>query len=185
MSRKTLNRAELNPDVLVALNTAPDYSDTFTREVMSLHRAIADELSAPVEHDDDMNYSSAQKLVVWLDKGYHFLAPSNPDKAVYRLIDFVSSRGRFFTFMTLGLSASTAGWKEKGLEEPKRYWTLVAKNNLPDEIKSVQKQIASIMESNGYQHLDDAVLSQEATGHWTKLDGQPATVFQALFSEMY
>jgi hypothetical protein len=184
MSRITVHDAETNRDVQVALSTEPDYSMTFTQDVISLHRVIADTLSAPVEHDDDMNYSSAQKLVVWLDKRCHFLAPRSP-KAVYRLIDFVSSRGHFFTFITLGLSASTAGWKEKGLEEPKRYWSLVAKDKLPDGIKSFQKRIASIMELKGYTLLVDTVLSQEAAGHLTKLDGRPATVFEVLFSEIY
>jgi len=183
MPKKTVKRASVNRDPKVALNTAPDYSATFTHEIMSLHRVIAEELSASVELDDDMNYGSAQKLVVWLDRGCRLIAPRSP-KAAYRLIDFVSSRGRFFTFITLALSASTAGWKEKGFEEPKRYWNLVAKGNLPDGIKFVQKKIASVMESNKYALLEDPVLIQEATGHWTKLDSRPATVFEVLFSEV-
>lgn len=151
---------------------------------MRLNHIISRALSAHVEHDDDMNYSSAQKLVVWLDKGCNLIAPRN-NKAAYRLIDFISSRGRFFTFATLGLSASTAGWKEKGLEQPRKSWSLVAKEKLPKEIVSLQKRIAAIMQLEHYEFLDDSVLAQEAAGHWTKLDGQPANVFQVLFSEMY
>lgn len=174
----------MNREVQAALSTAPDYSNTFTNEMISLHRLIEDELSASVEHDEEMNYSSAQKIVFWLDRECQLIAPRNP-KAVFRLIVFVSSRGCFLTFITLGLSASTAGWREKGLEKPKRSWSLVTKENLPEGIKSIQKRIVSIMEGNGYTLLEDSILSQEAIGHWTKLDGRPATVFEALFSEMY
>jgi hypothetical protein len=184
MSIKTVKNAEMSRDIRVALSTEPDYSAEFTNEVTALQLAIADELSAPVEHDADMNYSSAQKLVVWLDRGCRPVAARDP-KSAYRLIDFVSSRGRFFAFLTLGLSTSTVGWKEKGLEEPRRSWSVVARNSLPDEIKSVQSRIASIMDANRYSLLDESVLSQEAAGQLTQLDGQPATVFDVLFSEIY
>jgi hypothetical protein len=174
----------MSGDVRVALSTEPDYSVTFTDEVMALHRGVADALPAPVEHDDDMNYSSAQKLVVWLDRECHILRPRD-SKAAYRLLYFVSSRGRFFTFITLGLTISTAGWDKNGVEKPRRYWSLVAKENLPDEIKSVQTRIASILKLHRYALLEDPVLSQKAKGHLTKLDGRPATVFEVLFSEVY
>jgi hypothetical protein len=184
MPKKTLNYAEKDRDIQVALNTAPDFSIAFTREVKSLLHAVADGLSGPVEHDDDMNYSAAQKLVVWLDRDCHLLSPRDP-KAVYRLIVFVSSRGRFYAFIALGLSSSTARGRENGLEKPPRSWSRITKNNLPDGIKRLQKRIASVMEMKGFSLLDDSVLSQVAEGHWTKLDERPATVFETLFSEMY
>ena len=179
-----MNRMKNNPGLQAALNTAPDFSIAFTQEVMSLHRAMADELGALVEHDDDMNYGSSQKLVVWLDAKCHALPPRDP-KATYRLMDFVSSRGRFFALVTLGLFTSTPVGKEKGLEKPSQYWAAVADANLPDGIKRIQKKIASIMKENNYTLLDESVLAQQAEGHWTKLDGRPATIFEALFSEMY
>lgn len=110
MSSKTQKKAKTSRVVHAALGTEPDYSVKFTDQVRALQRVIADALSAPVEHDDDMNYSSAQKLVVWLDRGCRPIAPRDP-KSAYRLIDLVSSRGRFFTFITLGLSALT-DWME-------------------------------------------------------------------------
>ena len=182
MSKKNTNLCETN--LHVALNAAPDFTGAFTNEVMLLQHMIADELSAPVEHDDDMNYSSAQKLVIWLDKGCHFVSPRDA-KAAFRLVDLVSSRGRFFTIVSLSISASTAGWKEKGLEKPSRYWTLIAKEDLPNEARNIQKKVESIMESNHYELVRGSVLHQEAAGHWTKLDGRPATVFEVLFSEEY
>ena len=91
-----MKSADMSRDLGVVLNTAPDYSETFTREIKSLHHVIGNAIAAPVEHDDDMNYSAAQKLVVWLDKKCHPIAPRN-SQAAYRLVDFVSSRGRFFT----------------------------------------------------------------------------------------
>ncbi len=184
MSSKTQKKAKTSRVVHAALGTEPDYSVKFTDQVRALQRVIADALSAPVEHDDDMNYSSAQKLVVWLDRGCRPIAPRDP-KSAYRLIDLVSSRGRFFTFITLGLSALTAGWKENGVAKPKQQWGLLASANLPDAIKGLQHHIALVMESHCYTLLDDSVLSQEAMGHLTQLDGKPATVFEILFSEVY
>jgi hypothetical protein len=184
MIRKTVKSAGMGRDVQLALSTEPDYTIAFTQKVASLQSVIAEALAAPVEHDDDMNYSSAQKLAVWLDARCNVVPTCDP-KAAYRLIDFVSSRGPFFTFIALGLSASTDGWIDKGLDKPARYWSRVSEDKLPDGIQRLQQKIASIMESKCIMLLDDSILSQESEGHFTRLDGRPATVFEALFSEMY
>ncbi len=141
-------------------NPLRDYSPVFTQAVESLHRFIEAEITGPVEHDDDMNYSSAQKLVVWLDERSQIVTSHDP-KAVYRLIIFVSSRGRFFAFITLGLTP--AAESEKGSDKQKQYWSLIAEENLPDGIKKLQKKIASIMEANGFESLEDSVWLKRQT----------------------
>ncbi len=159
MSGSTVKSVDLSRDLQLTLNTKPDFSARFTRAVTALQGAISEAISAPVEHDDDMNYSSAQKLVVCVDREYHALERSDPD-AAFRLVDLVSSRGRFFTFIIFALSPTTAGWKEKGIEAPKRYWSHVTEAHLPEEILSLQRKIASVMESNGYTLLNGPVLSR-------------------------
>src|SRR5437870_3951814 len=112
MPKRTLKSGK-NGDLQAALNAEADYSEMFTRAVRSLAHVLGDALSAPLEHDEDMNYSSAQKIAVWLDRAYQPVPPRDR-RAVYRLIDYVSSKGRYFAFVTLRLSTSTADWKEKG-----------------------------------------------------------------------
>jgi hypothetical protein len=183
MTKKNLKSAGIDSELRAALTTAPDFTQAFSHEVQSLRDLVAEALSAKIEHDDDMNYSSAQKLVVWLNGDYQPVAPHD-SQAACRLIVFVSSRGRFFSFVTLTLSASTTGWKKKGLEEPRRNWTVLAADTVPDEIKNLQKKITFHLESNRFSLLESSVLSQAAKGHQTKLDGRPATVFDVLFSEI-
>src|SRR6266849_2752859 len=139
MPKRVVNEADLNRGLLAALNTKPNYSEAFTAEVRSLADVIGDVLSAPVEHDDDMNYSSAQKIVVWLDRPGQPVPPKDR-RARYRLFDYVSSRAHYFAFVTLRLSDSTAGWREMGLEKPGHYWVLVAEDDLPGKIRTLQKR---------------------------------------------
>jgi hypothetical protein len=170
-------------DVSKALNSQPDYSVAFTRRVGALARRIHDDLSVPVEHDSDMNYSSAQKIVVWLDKSCRPVSPMSGE-AIFRLYDYISSRADYFTFVTLRLSASERGWKERGLAKPARYWIAVAQSDAPAGVKAIKDRLSSIMQSEGYTLVHGTVLSEEVKGRLTELDKKPATVFEVLFSEL-
>ncbi len=48
----------------------------------------------------------------------------------------------------------------------------------------LMERIASIMAAERYQLLEGAQLSEVAEGQLTQLDEKPATVFEALFSEL-
>jgi hypothetical protein len=166
MHRRTVKRAD--PSALqAALNTEPDYSKAFTHEVAILAHAIEEVCRVPVEHDDDMNYSAAQRLV----------GDPRDSHAVYRLLVLVSSKGSYFTFVTLHLSDSLA-------EGRGPCWIRLANEEIPDEIKKLQKKAAGILEAKHYTLLEGIALAQEAEGHLTGMDGTPATVFEVLFSEV-
>lgn len=167
-----------------ALDLEPDYSEAFTDKVKSLVRALQEVLSARIEHDADMNYSAAQKIVIWLDGKCRPVWPS-VDRAVFQVLVLVSSRGAFFTIVTMRLTQSATDWKEKGLEKPGPVWAPAGNGDLPDEIVNLKKTIAAVMQSKHYTLLEGPVLSREVAGQLTELDGKPATVFEVLFSEVY
>jgi hypothetical protein len=166
-----------------ALKADPDYSEAFADRVAALARAVADELAVPVEHDADMNYSAAQKLVVWLNGAGVPVEPRSPD-AIYRLNTYFSSKGRYFTFVTLALSASGENGRDRGLELAGPYWVRLDDHALPAGIVSLRRRLASFLRSKGNTFLEEPILSQEAAGHFTQMDEKPATVFEVLFSEL-
>jgi hypothetical protein len=129
-----------------------------------------------------MNYSASQKIVVWLDRLCRPVPPNRLD-AAYRLVDYVSSKGPFFATSLMKLSDTTAGWKEKGLTKPGKYWTVIAAKGLPGRIMLIRKKVAAVMTSHAYLQLQEPILSKEAVGHLTQLDGRPATIFDVLFGE--
>jgi hypothetical protein len=175
---------DLSRGVQAALKMDPDYSQAFTKRVALLARSISDALSIQVEHDPDMNYSAAQKIVIWLNAHYQPVPPRSPD-AVYRLNMYVSSKGRYFTFVTLVLSTAGENGQERRLDLPEQYWVRLDEDSLPAAIQMLQQQIASVMQSQGYTFVNEPLLSQEAEGYTTEMDSRPATVFDVLFSEVY
>jgi hypothetical protein len=174
---------EIDKCVKNALSSQPDYSAAFTRRVGALAKRIETELAAPVEHDSDMNYGSGQKIVVWLNKDCRVVAPRSLD-AAYRLEDHISTRGPFFTFVTLRFVPSNRGWKDRGSAKPEAWWVAVAENDIPDAMNPTRERVASIMLAEGYTHLDAAPLSETVEREMTQLDGKPATVFEVLFGEL-
>lgn len=159
-----------------ALKANADYSMGFTQEVQTLCSRIEDALSAKLEHDDDMNYSSSQKLVLCLDAKCEPVMPSDP-MARYRLTDFVSSKGRYFAFVTHKQSVRNRG-------EPQAVWVVVENRDVPEGIKAIQKRIAGVMRSERYTLLEGPILSRVLKGRFTELDKKPANVFEVLFSEL-
>src|SRR5271165_4537348 len=103
MAKAVLNQPGLNAAVQRALSAKPDYSDAFTERVCSMARLVEKGVSSGVQHDDDMNYSASQKIVVWLDVSCRAIPP-NDREGKYRLVDYVSSKGPFFTFAVMELS---------------------------------------------------------------------------------
>jgi hypothetical protein len=181
------NAASRETNIVNAVNRAlgkkADYSNAFTKRVYSFAKLLENELSLRVQHDADMNYSAAQKLIVWLSEGGRPVPPNERD-GKFQLITFISSKGPFFAFTVLKLSDGETGWKEKGLTEPRRFWTVLALKDVPKKIAPLEKKISVVIESNNYTLLEERLLSKEAEGHLTELDGKPATVFDVLFSEI-
>jgi hypothetical protein len=161
-----------------------DYSEAFTRRVAQLAHAIGDDLATPVEHDMEMNYSSAQKIAIALNAAFQPV-PSGSAEIAYRLHVCVSAKARYFAFVVLGLSSSEDGWREHGLERPGRYWTVLDENAVPAGIRLLQRKIAAMLKVKGYTVIEGSLLSRIAEGHLTQMDERPATVFEVLFGEMY
>jgi len=177
------NVAETNRHLQTALKTGPDYSEAFTTRVALLADGFRKTLSLPVEHDTDMNYRAAQKIGVWLNEA---CAPVEPrsGEAIYQMNTYVSSKGRYFTFVTLKLSDSGNNGRARGLERLGRFWVRLDEDTIPAGIANLQKVITLLMQPMGYSFLPGSLLSREAKGHSTDLDGKPATLFEALFSEL-
>jgi hypothetical protein len=175
---------DMNRGILAALKADADYSEAFTRRVLQLAHALGDDLATPVDHDGDMNYSSAQKIVVGLNAACQPVA-SGSEEIAYQLHVCGSAKGRYFAFVVLQLSASEDGWREHGLERPGRYWTVLDGDAVPAGIRLLQRRIAAILKAKGYTLLEGSLLSRIAEGHLTQMDERPATVFEVLFGELY
>jgi hypothetical protein len=184
MSKNSSTDAELSRKINKALSSKPDFSETFTNRMATLAHIISRTLAAPAEHDPDMNYGSSQRIVIWLSQSCRPVHPRSQD-SVYQVVEYVSSKGPFFTFVTLHLSHSESTGTDGTPSGPQRYWIRLADKDVPAGVRALCKKITSIMQSFGYSLLEGSTLERVADGHLTEMDQRPATVFEVLFSEFY
>ena len=167
--------AELQPRVMQAVESEPDYSPAFEQRMADLRERIERDTGHVVEHESDMNYSAAHTLRVPFDAAGNAVTPGGADSR-FELVVFVSSKGPFFTVrgrerMTGSRSAET--WRPHPTRE------------MPGAVQSASEVLHSIMSDAGFEPLNGPVLDIIVPGHYTELDGAPATVFQVLFTELF
>jgi hypothetical protein len=165
----------------LAYHANADYSEAFTDKVRRMAKSLETKLKVKVEHDDDMNYRSSQSIIVWLNGACQPVEPYST-RAVYRLIDYVSSKGPFFTLVTFELCQSKAGANGKKDLGKGSYW--IRATNAPLDLAPLVIVIRKFMKTHHYHQLDGSILDQQVDGKVTDLDGKPATVFEILFSEL-
>lgn len=174
----------MNEKILQAIHTPADYSESFDNFVGEICQNLSSVFRVTLKQDTDMNYSSAQKIILWLDKEY---TPVNigDEKVQYKLIVFVSSKGQFFTFLCeYCKNVTSKEFKKLKLLHPGRYWFKFKSDEIPPYIQSYMERIEVEMTLLNYTLLSGSILSEKVEGVVTDLDGILATLFEALFSEL-
>lgn len=158
-----------NQALTQALSTPADYSRNFDEVVEQLRAKLSQALKIDFFRDGHMDYSSSQKIELWLDTSCQPI--SERDAALYVIRIFISSRGRFFAVRCV-------------TQYSPRHWRTVPRGEYNESIQLHIQKIGRSLADEGYASLPEAVLSQRAEGHLTKLDNLQATVFNVLFSEL-
>jgi len=159
--------------ILRAMREPADYSELFRQRVGKIADRLSQVIGTPVTHDADMNYSSAQKIKLWLDAKGWAIAPDSPD-AEYALIVLISSKGPYFAYAWLGRDRSQAG----------SHWRAHYGADLPEPLWSYAERITSELKGMGYRPISGPILNEVVEGFLTDMDQTPATVFQVLFTEL-
>ena len=120
------------------------------------------------------NYTYCNIISLFFNNNKH--CESKPEAFDRKIQILISARGPFYVF---GHYLCSRDQKGKITSYP------VTTNNLPVEILESIKAITTILEKYNMQLIDDKqLLAQMADGHYTELDGVPASVFEVLFGEI-
>jgi len=153
----------------LALSKPADYSGNFDRIVEELRLNLSHALGQSCSRDGDMNYSSSQEIELRLDKAHEPV--STLKEALFRIIIFISSKGKFFTVRCR-------------TRDSLNRWVLIPDSERDRNVQAYVQRAGQFMEANGYVSLPQSVLSRQADDHLTRLDKLPASVFDVLFSEI-
>lgn len=160
MNRQELERFYVSPI---------DYSSSFTSVVEEMKNYLINRIGIHVIHDNDMNYSASQKLVLFLDEKGNLA--KDDLSAKIKLVIFISSKGKLVTFLLYPRSGSNS-------------WGPASFDNT-EAITSICPIMKDLAAKFGYQIAFGPVLHKEVEGYETDMDGKRATVFEILFSELY
>ncbi len=150
-----------------ALAARPDYSSRFTARMEAIRRKVEGQIAAPVYLDSDMNYAVSQRISIFLDQRDRPVSKDDEARCVEVAI-LISSRSSVYTVVQLDKFSRN---------ERKVVEVTAAADSLSNLERSVDEE--------GYSPIRGDVLNELAPGCTTEMDGAPATVFQALFSEMF
>lgn len=72
-----------------------------------------------------------------------------------------------------------------GIEPPgSPYWRMAMPYEVAESTRGLNRIVEDLLIGRGYQNLDGEVLEEMAEGHFTDLDGRPATVGEVLYGEL-
>jgi len=154
----------MNKYIQEAIEKLPDYSEKFTMKVDKVRLDLTTALNMNFTHDKDMNYSVAQKLS-------HCTRDSNGME--YKLVIYISSRAPVFTILCL-IRMSKNEWS-----------TPVIIDQQSESIRRMTENVSMALQNIGFRSIQGPVLYEYVSGVVTDMDGAPATVFDALFSELH
>lgn len=157
----------MDEKIKAALSAPPDYSEGFRERMEALCSRLQPLVDAPVYLDSDMNYASAQKLSVFVDREQRPV-PRDAESSCRELVFLISSRADLFAAVELERNSGNE-WRVSRAAAASR----------------LSSKLAGVIEEAGYEAVHEGVLSEMAPGRVTEMDGAPATVFQVLFSEMF
>lgn len=151
-----------------AIDAPADFTRKFTKEVDAIRAELQSQVSVPVSHHSEMNYANGQRLAFCLDDEGN---PTAQEQAAYEMQIHISSKARLFAIYNLNRVG-------------KNEWRPISEADLPHQSVNPIRLTEAMLKSMGYERVANAYLSKEVPGHFTELDGVPATVFEVLFSEL-
>jgi hypothetical protein len=162
------------PDFITeALQRPIDYSQNFTQRVSGLAKALSETLGLPVSHDADMNYRAGQNLCFSLQVA----APGAPRrKGTLEIRIYLTSRGPLFAFYCFDPRKLFVA--ENAAPYP------VPFDRLPGAAHQAIERCRQVLAANGWREVEQEWLGAMAPGCLTELDDLPASVFEALFTEI-
>ena len=170
----------MDPKIRAMLDLPVDYSEDSDAEARRLGAMVGEAIGCKVHYEFSGNYNYCDSLSFFSDaRGRR----DEIDGASLWSRFFVNARCKVFMLRTLFLCTTPSPFIN--IEPPGRpYWRLT----MPYEVAEVARDLHRIAEDllieNGYQNLDGDVLEEMAEGHFTDLDGKPATVGEVLYGEL-
>ena len=162
--------------ILDALHNPADHSINgiidFSNRISCLKELLSSKMKVSFLHDKDMNYSSAQSL------SFHYGTKDTKEKPTYlfEIRYYISSKADLFAVYVFDERMTVM--KGEKLNHP------VDTKRLPIRVQEMIGKGSAILEANGYKEVDFDFFMMPAPGCETELDGLPANVFEALFTEI-
>ena len=146
--------------------------EQFRQRVLRAEASLPNELRQFARLDRPPEYGAGQKIYILFDAGG---APCvDRDDAAFEISIWLSSKAEVSTIVFLqrvrDVFRGDGGWQST--------------ESVPDELKDVATQLRDVLSREGFEFVDRGVLGERVVGVVTELDGAPATVFEALFSEI-
>ena len=173
-------------DISAALNNKRDNSEQFHAFTQEIASDIATQFKCYYEIERWMNYTYSNKITLRFNNN----RPCKTKRETYdrQLYVMLSAMGPFFTFINYVLTEEKYlcfSKDNKSFYRTRGVWIFAENDSLPKEIHDCTRTITEMLEKKNLRLLDDEqLLEQIAEGHYTDLDGIPATVFQVLFGEL-
>ena len=162
--------------IINALNNHCDNSEQFHILTQEIAADVSSKFKCYCKTEPWGNYTYSNKIILFFNNNQPCLSKSDMfDRELYLLL---SARGPFYTFMNYMKT------NDKDLNG-KPLWIIVDNDNLPKEILKNIKTITTVLRKYNMQFVNDKqMLEQVAEGHYTELDGAPASVYEILFGEI-
>lgn len=172
--KKETNKTEIPLEIQRALESPVDYSQAFTFRVESISRALCSALGKAIKHDADMSYRAGQYLSFLVSDKQQADTSRSPSVEV-RV--YVSSKGKFFAIYCFDLASSFMP-AETTINHP------ISPQYFPAFLERTVTTCRIVASEFEYTEVEYSLFRQLAPGCLTEMDGQPATIFEALFAEV-
>ncbi len=146
-----------------------DFSPAFADQTGRIACAISELAGVPAEHVTDMNYSACHRIRVAFDSAFTPVAISG-DSVQWRVDFLLSSKARYYTRVLFEKTANV--------------WRSETFGRLLEPASKIVATISESLDGEGWQFVDCSELQVKAGGLLTEMDGIPATLFEALFTEL-
>ena len=165
--------------ILTSLRNPSDYTEKFTEKVKNLSDSISASIGLNLHHDKDMNYRASQRLCLFLDENYS-ISNKHSIHTKYEIVFLISSKANFFTYVCL----------QKREPHPNEnhntpYWELMREEKIKPDIYRYIRVVCEKIIKQGYELICGDVLQKKIEGYLTEIDGDPATIFEIFFAELY
>jgi hypothetical protein len=158
-----------------ALHAPAHLGADFTKSVAALAESLRAKLPVPLLHKRGSDYSVGDALSFEL-RASKPGASARSKGRLFEIMIFISSKAPLFAWQCFD--------RQQFFDESVFPHRWVPTAQLPSEIRDVLDGLQPFIEADGFREVPFECLQKPAPGCETELDGLPANVFQALFSEL-